>query len=210
MNEISICLNYKVQGGNIFHNLQHELEKEFVVNIKSRPGTAAMGVWDSFVEIIINIELKDFSKLAAAGLAWDLVKSGTRKFFLKPMIQIFKEFESNNVTFDYSGLLLKFQDTDVVVYGLKNLFTSRLGTLMPALVKHYQNLIRDDEYPHTILVPLVYESERDAFVNYGGSEDFELEQYTQFWGISYDAFGEEQAVYNVQKSKLLPSSFDSY
>ncbi|MBK6266055.1 hypothetical protein JKA74_13510 [Marivirga sp. S37H4] len=166
-----------------------------------------MGIWDSFVEIVINLELKDYVLIVLGGASWDLVKSGTRKFFLRPLIETFKEFESKNAGFDYLGLTLKFQDTDIRVYGLEKLFTSRLGVVMPTIAKHYQKLLRDSQYPHTIFVPITYDNEQSKFVDYGDGEDFELEQYVTFWGISYDAFEMEQGVYDVNKSKLLSESF---
>ncbi|MDO6390996.1 hypothetical protein Q4E40_12715 [Pontibacter sp. BT731] len=133
MNEISISLSYKVQGGDIFDDLEKDLKEEYIINVQSKPGTAAMGIWDSMVEIIVNVELKDYVMIVLGGAAWDLVKAGSRSFFLRPLVQAFEKLEKQHEYFDYTSLRLKFQDTEIVVYGLKKLLSSRLGTTMPLI-----------------------------------------------------------------------------
>ena len=166
-----------------------------------------MGIWDSVIEIIINLELKDYVMFILGGASWDLIKTGTRSFILKPLVQAFEKLETNFENFDYTSLRLRFQDTEIVIYGLENLLTSKLGTTMPLIAEHYHNILKGDITPHTIFVPIRFDEISEEYVDYGEGDDFNLNEYKKLWGVFYDPFGYEQDVYDVTQNKLLSKKF---
>lgn len=208
MNEISISLTYKEIGGDIFKDFRKSLENEYIINVKPRPGVAAMGSWDVIVEIILNLQLKDYVMIALGGVTWDILKKGTKHFVLNPLIKAFEKLEIDNEYFDYLYFTIKFQDTDIIVYGTDKLLTGRIGIVMPLLIKHYNHLIKNGNIPHTIFIPISHDDEQKKFINYGGGADFDTEEYQKYWGIFYDSMGYERDVYDLENSKMLGLNFD--
>jgi hypothetical protein len=210
MNKISVKLNYKASGlswidSSDLEILKKEIKENYISNISPNGGPQSGGVVDTIVEILIDISFVDFFKIIRDGLIYDTVTKGKHSFILKPLFSSFAKIESNNESWDYIKVKFLFDGTEVVVYGMSNLFTSKLGTVLNALSKHYINL----GTPYQILIPITKDSDdegNDFYANYGGGSDFDTEDYTKFWGILYE-LGYDLKIYDVENSTMLNESW---
>jgi|JI10StandDraft_1071094.scaffolds.fasta_scaffold190870_2 hypothetical protein len=210
MNKISVKLTYKASGLSWIDSidletLQKEIKENYISNISPNGGPQAGGIVDTIVEILIDISFVDFFKIIRDGLIFDTVTRGKESFILKPLFSSFAKIESKNESWDYTKVRFLFDGTEVVVYGMSNLFTSKLGTVFNALSKHYNNL----RTPYQILIPITKDSDEEGnefYANYGGGSDFDTEDYTKFWGILYE-FGYDTKIYDVENSTMLNESW---
>lgn len=210
MNKISVKITYKASGlygihSNDLETLQKEIKENYISNISPNGGPQAGGVVDAIVEVLMDISFVDFFKIVRDGFIFDTVTRGKESFILKPLFTAFAKIESNNESWDYARVMFLFDGTEVVVYGMSNLFTSKLGTVFNALGKHYNNL----GTPYQILIPITKDTDEDGnefFANYEGGSDFDAEDYIKFWGILYE-FGYEAKIYDVENSVLLNESW---
>jgi hypothetical protein len=206
MNKISVKLTYKASGlgwidSNDLETLQKEIKENYISNISPNGGPQAGGVVDTIVEILMDISFVDFFKIVRDGLIFDAVTRGKESFILKPLFNSFAKIESKNESWDYTKVRFLFDGTEVVVYGMSNLFSSKLGTVFNALSNHYNNL----GTPYQILIPITKDSDEEGnefYANYGGGSDFDMEDYTKFWGILYE-FGYDAKIYDVENSTVL-------
>lgn len=218
MNKISVKITYK--GGGLtwinksdIDNLQKVVKENYIGNIRPNGGPQAGGCFDTIVEILLDISFIDFFKIVRDGLIFDLVTRGKESFVLRPLFAAFSKLEKDNDAWDYTKVRFLFEDTEVVIYGTSNLFTSKIGTVLNALSIHYNNLIdKELGLPYQLLIPIrkdINEEGQETFVNYGGGDDFEIEDYSRFWGIIY-SYGFESKIYDVEKFKLLNESWTKY
>lgn len=210
MNHVSIKLSYKASGlyginKEDLQTLTKELKENYISHITSNPGPQAGGLVDAFVEVMLDTSFVDFFKVLRDGFIFDTVTRGQKSFLLKPLFKAFKEMEAKNEYWDYSSVQFFFNSTIVTVYGLEKMFTSRLGMIFEELSKHSMNLGE----PYEIVIPVTkfIDGEGDSkFVSYQG-DDYNLDDYVKFWGISYDS-GHTRKVYDLSKSILIEESWD--
>lgn len=210
MNHISVKLTYKESGcGWIdktdLNHLHNELKENYVANIRPNGNPQAGGMVDAFIEVIMNTSFIEFFTVVKQGLMFDAVIRGKKSLVLKPLFNAFKRMEQNNKSWDYTKVRFLFDETEVVVYGMSNLFTSKIGTVFIELSNCYSDLGTPDQ----ILIPISKELNEDGteyFANYGGGEDFDIEEYTAYWGLVY-AYGFESKIYDVQSKKILDVSW---
>ena len=65
---------------------QNDLNQEYVSRIHGRPGDLGGGLYELAIQVIANISIQDIAKLIADGIAFDLLKSGTKSFVLRPFL----------------------------------------------------------------------------------------------------------------------------
>lgn len=210
MYKVSVKLSYKASGLGAINSedlstLKKELKEHYVSNLTPNGGPQAGGALDTIVEILLDVTFTDFCKMIRDGIIVGAVVKFNDKFILKPLFKAFSKIEIQNKYWDYARVSFLFDGTEVVVYGMAELFTSRLGTVFQALSNHFNNL----DSPHRITIPIA--KERDelgnvVFQNYEGGSDFELEDYIKYWGLS-DLWGDRK-VYDVQQSVVLNESWE--
>ncbi len=209
MNEITVVIDYKAHGRDLREELQSTLPDHYTSVIRPRGGTAAGGIYDAGVEIIFNLELKDFVMIAVEGLAWDLIKMGTRNFMLRPLVKAFEVLEGeSNQAIDFGSMILRFQDTDLYLYGMEDMFTVVIPKVIPHLIKNYDSICGADGPPESIVVPLRYEEGAGRFIDGGFGDSHDIEEYTKYWGISYDIFDTERRIYDVEQSSYLDAAIE--
>lgn len=210
MNKISVKLTYKASGLSWIDNsdletLHREIKENYISNISPNGGPQAGGVVDTVVEILMDISFIDFFKIIRDGLIFDTVTRGKESFVLKPLLNAFKKIESNNESWDYTKVRFLFDGTEVVVYGMTELFTSKIGTVFNSLSKHYNNL----GTPYQISIPISKDKDDEGneyYANYGGGDDFGIDDYTRYWGIIYE-YGYDAKIYDVKNSILINESW---
>jgi hypothetical protein len=212
MHNISIKLTYKASGlGFIDKNdleiLSNEIKNNYISNISPNGGPQAGGVVDAIIEILMDIPFLDFFKIIRDGVIFDVVSRGKDSFVLKPLFDAFKKIEANNVSWDYTKVKFLFNNTQVIIYGMTELFTSKIEPIFNAISQHYDKL----ENPYQIIIPISKsENEQENgdifFENNCGGINFELNDYLKYWGIIYD-YGYETKVYDVENSILIDKSW---
>ena len=210
MNKISVKLTYKASGLSWIDKtdlkvLHKEIKENYISNISPNGGPQAGGVVDTVVEILMDISFIDFFKIIRDGLIFDTVTRGKDSFVLKPLFNAFKKIESNNEAWDYTKVKFLFDGTEVIIYGISELFTSKIGTVFNALSKHYSKL----KTPYQILITISKnkgDDGNDFYTNDGGGADFGIEEYIRYWGIVYD-YGHDAKIYDVENAFLLNESW---
>jgi hypothetical protein len=210
MNEITLIIDYKAHGRDLKEELQKHLSTEYTTIIRPKGGPAAGGIYDASVEIIFNLDLKDFVMIAVGGLAWDLIKAGTRKFMLEPLVDAFAGLEGQSEgAIDFSSTVMRFQDTDIFLYGMEDVFTVVIPRIFPLIVKNYDAICGSEGSPEAIIIPLQFDEEAGRYIDEGFGNSYAIEDYTRFWGVSYDIFGEERKVFDVGASVYLDAFVES-
>ena len=205
MNYISVKMSYKASGLYGIDNeelkaLKNELRDNYITHIAANGGPQAGGLVDAVVEVMLDTTFVDFFTILRDGFIFDTVTRGKKSFLLKPLFDAFQRMESKSKYWDYSSVRFLFHNTEVTVYGAKDMFTSRLGVVFDALSKHYNKLGE----PYQIAIPIAKVDDGSGNINYVvyEAEEFQLEDYSLYWGISYDA-GFERKVYDVRQSRLI-------
>lgn len=215
MNKIAVKLTYKENGTDRINSddlahLHKEIKENYISNITPNAGPQSGGMVDAIVEVLMDISLIDFFKIVRDGFIFDTVTRREESFILKPLFNAFKNIEAKNSSWDYCSVTFLFDGTEVVISGMSNLFTSKIATVFTAISEHYNNITSEGaQAPHQILIPIRKEEDEQGktfFANYGAGDDYELEEYTEYWGISY-AYGFATGVYDLKKGELLKESW---
>jgi hypothetical protein len=195
---------------------RQELTENYVAVVLSRPG-ALGGLHQLAIEIISNLTFVEVSKLLLSGIAFDLIKSGTKAFVLRPFLNAYHKLARRNTAYspDISDIRLVFQDTTLVVYRITDgsIFL-QLEQILTTLAKHSSNLtLRSGERPFEIHIPIFEDPEPNPLCRFRVLLDVDepirtpsVADYFRYWGIHYD-FQRNTRVYDVQRSLLLDQEF---
>lgn len=193
MNNISIKIDYDAffSGGSLedlkiedfkgITEFKDDLSSEYVTYIKGHGVGRGGLVYDLIIEMIMNVSLKDFLEIIAGGIAYDLVKYGTKSLVLRPFILAFEKFNSlNNNSVRIGTFRLKFEESDIVINSINK---SGIFHIVPQVfekfLSHYQNLKHplSNLFPDEVRIPVIYDSEleKDNYVKY--RELLEMENF---------------------------------
>jgi hypothetical protein len=223
MNNIAIQIEYNAFQNNFeledfkdVNLFKEELSEDYIANIKGIPVGRGGGAYELIVKLILDIDLQTFLGVIAGGLAYDLVKMGTKKYFLKPLLEAYKRFkERNDDSLIICELRFLFQDTVVIVKSLENLdLYPALPKVFDKLTEKYKYLVTlNNEKPAEISIPVIFDKDlknkkyREPFTQ---EEDFDgnykLEDYYKYWGTRY-VFSYKQIVFDVMNEKYLDEEY---
>lgn len=114
---------------------RNDLQNEYVSFVRGQSGACGGGLYEIFIQITTTITLRDVANMILGGVAFDLVKSGTQSFILRPLITAFEKLQSRNqkqyIDVDVGELRFSFQDADIIVQkiGSRPLFDDLGGIL---------------------------------------------------------------------------------
>jgi hypothetical protein len=96
---------------------REELAKEYVSVVHGRPG-ALGGLHQFAVEIVSHLTLQDVATFLLSGMAYDVIKSGTKAFILRPFITAYRKLRDRNpkLRVDIEQLAIIFQDSTLIIY----------------------------------------------------------------------------------------------
>lgn len=233
MNGISINISY-----NAFYNnhdledfkgiteLKRELSNCYVSRIKGTPvGRGGGGVYEFVIDLIMNTSLEEFTKLLLDGLAFDLIKSNTKKFILKPFIKAFEDFnEKNGGQVTIREFKFQFENSEVVIRSVNDQGVYTITPLVFEKIAKVYSVLFDPiskKYPNRICVPVIYDqiltkNESIHFRELLTDENEYLHnnlsptQYFDFWGLNYEFNNtQSEVVYDVANSSLTVNEFFS-
>jgi hypothetical protein len=197
-------------------DFRKELDEEFISVIRPRRGDLGGGLYELAVEIISHISLFDFLSFLAQGVAFDLIKSGTKALVLRPFLAAYRKLRERNPEkrVDIEQLVILFQDTTVTLYGIfEDSIFKHLKGIFEALVAHSPNLtLPSGERPVEIHIPVFEDPSTDRLCRFRVKlsideviTDINEDDYFKLWGISYDFSGFR--VYDVKNKLLVDNEF---
>lgn len=224
MNDLAINIDYWAiqEGKNDLWQLagieefQSDLSQHYVSRVHGRPGDLGGGLYEFVVQIIANISLQDVVKLIADGIAFDLLKSGTKSFVLRPLLTAYEKLKARNADreVDIDEIRFMFNDAEVIITKIcANSIYESLGAIFQTLTQDFACLRNSEgEYPYTIQVPVFEDPEKKPCrfrVLLDVDETIEgvtSAAYMGYWGIYYD-FERTSRVFDVKRKLLIDSDF---
>lgn len=215
MKNIAIKLTYKSSGVSpamkeVIEDIRTSLKIDYIVNFKPNTGPQAGGLVDALMELILDFSLVDLVQILRDGFIFDTITRGKDSFALQPLFKAFQKLEANFLYWDYLSIRFYFEETTIEVIGVENMFSSKLPLIFKAIGEHYEFLL-DNKLgkPTYILIPIekVLEDGEEKFINSEPIKDYSIEEYQQFWGISYNS-DYNKRVYDCNKQSLIEANWE--
>ena len=195
---------------------KEELSQNYVSSVHGRPGDLGGGLYELTIEFLTSISIQDVVTFIAGGVAYDVIKSGTKAFMLRPLIAAYEKLKNKNKDRDIDIHELKFifQDAEVIVGKIcSDSIYDSLSQIFRAISDNYGFLKnRDGEFPYTIQIP-VFEDPEKKLCRFRVLLDVDetidnvtSANYLDYWGIYYD-FERASRVYDVKKRLLIDEDF---
>lgn len=191
------------------------MSESYIAVVNGRPGDLGGGLYEFAVEFIANISLSDVVKFLAGGIAYDLIKSGSKAFVLRPFCDAYKKLKDRNPRLDITEFRVMFQDSILVIYKITDdSIFSQLESILGAIAKHYENLVlASGETPLEIHVPVLEDLAQDRLCRFRVLLDVDetianvtTDDYFKLWGISYD-FSRNFRIYDLTRELLIDEEF---
>lgn len=197
-------------------DFQDELSREYVSRVHGRPGDLGGGLYEFTIQVIANISLHDVVKLVADGIAFDLLKSGTKSFVLRPFLAAFDKLKARNEEreVDIHEIRFMFNDAEIVISKIcNNSIYESLGEIFQTLTQDFNHMRNgNSEFPYSIQIP-VFEDPEKRLCQFRVLLDVDetIEKvtranYLEYWGIYYD-FERTSRVFDVKRKLLIDSDF---
>jgi hypothetical protein len=194
---------------------REDLSENYVSVVQGKPGDLG-GLEKFMIDIIASITLESFVKFILAGVAFDLIKSGTKSFVIRPFLNAYKKLKDRNrENLDIERLSVTFEDTEVHLYKIyDDSIINSLENVLKHLALHYSSLYTvDGEKPSEIHVPVFRDESQSALAPYRVKlnveetiQTFCAEDYWKYWGICYE-YTNRQVVYDVMTRRFVQERF---
>ncbi|MGV3631745.1 MAG: hypothetical protein ACO1O6_11100 [Bacteroidota bacterium] len=228
MNQIAFNITYhafysdtELEDFEGIREFRNELSENYISKVKGIPAGRGGGVYELIVDVIVNSTLEDYLKFMLEGLAFDLIKSGTKSLVFKPFLEAFEKFNSKNKNgVAIAEFKLQFEETEIVI---KSLDDHGVYSIVPRVFEHltkmYFNLKHPESghLPNKISVPVILDPKitqhylhkfREPLGEEEYLEDLKQEQYFEFWGLEYEfSLPLTQVVYDVKQAKITSDEF---
>ncbi len=151
------------------NDFRRDLAEDYVSTVQARPGDLG-GLYQLAVEIVSSISLFDVATFLAQGIAFDLIKSGTKAFVLRPFLRAYERLRDRNAGagVDIEQMRIVFQDTSVTIWSIydDSIYTN-LGQIIATLAARYSSMILSSgEPPFEIHVPLFEDPAADRLCRF--------------------------------------------
>jgi hypothetical protein len=206
----------KLHDLNGIGEFREELEQVYATAVHSRLGDLG-GLLHMAVEFVSSISMGDVAQFLLSGMAYDLIKGGTKSLVLRPFIQAYQRLEERNrdLGLDIDVFRIVMRDSIIVIYRLSD--GSILGHLEKVLVtaanEYPQMVLRSGEKPYEIHVPVFKDATADRLSRYRVLLDVDetiepkpARDYFTFWGLQYDFSGTTR-VYDLRRHLLIDEEF---
>lgn len=210
--KIDIFIEFQYNGREIvgIDNFKKELSESYICQGKDADLPSCSEGGEIWFKIFIDIDFVQFIGGAiAGGIAWDLIKSGTKKYFLQPLINAIKKLETENKNhwgLNIQTMIFSFDDIEIVIGGINPNRISVVSKVFNEFFKHRIQIVEKIGFPiKQIKTPITYNTSSDGNITgpYYLNTDTELEidDYLKIWQINY--FRGDWAIYNLQDSMIL-------
>jgi hypothetical protein len=199
-------------------DFRDDLGEDYVAFVKGRPGDLG-GLYHLSVEIVSTFALSHVVRLLLEGVAFDLIKEGTKAFVLRPFLAAYKKLKERNRNgyADIEDLKLIFQDSIVIVDSLGDgSVAASVGQILQTLAASYSNLLlKTGEPPYEIHIPVFEDPAGDRPSRFRVLLDVDetiptisVADYYKLWGLWYD-FSRQKRIYDVSRQLLVDEPFMS-
>ena len=203
---------------NDIEKFRSELADEYVAVVRGRPGDLG-GLYELAVEFVTSLSLAEFAGIIGSGVAYDLVKAGTKSFVLRPFVTAYRKLLEVNDRRKrrphIEELHIVFQDSTVTIREIyPGSVIANLENILQTLGQMYSKLIRPSgEAPVHIYIPIFEDPAADRLVQF--REPLDVDEtyrdvsdadYVRLWGAEY-AFARDNRVFDVQRGVLLDAEF---
>jgi hypothetical protein len=192
-NEIFIEFGYNGREIDGIEDFKEELSKHYLCQGKnvSIPSFSEGG--ETWFTVFINSEFFEFAKNAVmGGIAWDLLKKGTKNYLLKPLYEALKKLEETNkdsYKLKIEEMKFKFDDIDIVLGGLRASSIATVGIVFNEIANRRAIIERHIEMPISkIITPIFYNPSIDkkGYSPYIlNTYPESMESYLEMWQIGY-------------------------
>ena len=189
-----------------------DLQNEYFSFVRGQSGACGGGLYEFVIQITTPITVGDVANFILSGVAYDLVKSGTQSFILRPLILAFEKLKSRNQKhdIDIGELRFSFQDIDIIVnkIGSRPIFDD-LGGIFKTLAENLESIKgQTGESPYVIHIP-VFEDPDTHICRFRSLLDVDetiqgvtSDSYLKYWGVRYNLEGQIR-VFDVQRHLLI-------
>jgi len=224
--DVSIAVRYSISTDhpkdfpdlNGIDDFRSDLTANYVSVVKGRPAGAG-GLVHLFVEIISIFPLSHIVQLLLDGIAYDLIREGTRSFVLRPFIGAYRKLKDRNRErhLDIGELRIEFQDCQVVIHGISSSdIDEQLERILQTLAQNYHKLaLQSGEMPFAIHIPVFEDPDGERPSRFRIIGDFDEtirsrgpEDYLGYWGLVYDRASTVR-VYDVVNRLLIDERFNT-
>lgn len=199
-------------------DFRNDLDDNYVALVKGRPAGLG-GLYHLSVEIVSTFALSHLVRLLLDGIAFDLIKEGTKTFVLRPFLTAYKKLKDRNKygNADIEELRLIFQDSIVIIDGLgDDSVATSLAPILRTLAANYSNLLlTTGEPPYEIHIPVFEDPAGDRPSRFRVLLEVDetipsisVADYYKLWGLWYD-FSGQRRIYDVPRQLLVDESFMS-
>lgn len=197
-------------------DFRSDLQDAYASLVKGQSGDCGGGLYELAVSVTTSITFRDVASAILGGVAYDLVKSGTRSFFLRPLIVGVEKLKSRNQkrSIEVGELRFSFQDADITVKKVspRPIFDD-LGGIFKALAERFESMKgRTGETPYAIHIP-VFEDPDARFCRFRSLLDVDetiqglsSDSYLKYWGVRYNLEGQIR-VFDVQRGLLIDANY---
>jgi hypothetical protein len=217
----SLKIHYWFGEGDLVgvNDFRREVGAEFdSVEVVGRQGGLGGGLYTLFVEIASTLTLRHVVQLLLDGVAFDLIKLGTERLVLKPLLEAQAKLRARNTHYDageIAQLRIHFRDTVIVVDAASRVSQNVADSLKEVFRLISQNydhlLLSSGERPTEVYVPVVEDIATDAVSRYRAV--LEVDEHLrisstvlfEYWGISYGS--EIRRVFDVRRRLLIDEPF---
>ncbi len=201
---------------NGIDDFRRTLDEDYVAVVRPRPGDLG-GLYQMAVHFVSNITLADVASFIAAGVAYDMLKSGSKAFLLRPFLTAFKSLSERNQSFDIGieELLMEFQDSIVAIDGsYRDAIPSQIEFILNTIAKNYKTFtLESGETPFEIRIPVFEDTAEDRPARFRALLEVDetlakgtTEDYSGFWGLWYD-YSRKYRVFDVKRRLLVDDKF---
>jgi hypothetical protein len=207
-------------GEDELYEFKNQIHSEYISSFKVN--TAECGANNFFIDFIYNLSLSDFLSFIVGGMAWDIIKHGTKKYAIDKFISFYTNFRTKTASQDIRDVTFLFNDSQVNFYSIidnkPEVDFNLIGKIFKSLSEHYPNMKNNNKFPTEICIPIFCDSNRfekpiyrvklecDEPLTYPDHRIFKESDYWGFWGLKY-GYEFKRDVYSVSDKKLLNSDW---
>lgn len=123
--------------------LRAELAENYPVSIvRTRWGGLGGGLYQLFVEFLSQLTLQEVARVLLEGVAFDLIASGTKTFFIRPFLDAYQRLKSSQKEEKRVGIgrfRLVFQDAAITIENLPQTdLLAELGNILQAVAENLE------------------------------------------------------------------------
>jgi len=204
---------YELEGAEQFRN---DLADSYISVVQSRPGDLG-GLHELAVEFVSRISLVEVAKFLLEGIAFDMIKAGTKAFVLRPFMDAYRRLKAKNTkqNLDLGELRIIFQDSTLVIFKIaENSIFTQVESILRAVAKHSANLtLSTGERPFEIFIPVFEDPSEKRSSRFRTLldvdetiRDISTKDYLRYWGARYD-FARTDRVYDLENQLLIDERF---